>query len=79
MSFFVSTTESGYQLMTAGYVAAAVILIALIVLATVLAKKEKKEKKKPGKVRKIARWSIAVAVFGVLLAALIVGYFTGYL
>lgn len=42
-------------------------------------KKEKKEKKKPGKVRKIARWSIAVAVFGVLLAALIVGYFTGYL
>ena len=47
--------------------------------APVPPKKEKKEKKKPGKVRKIARWSIAVAVFGVLLAALIVGYFTGYL
>ena len=45
----------------------------------VLPKKEEKEKKKPGKGRKIARWSIAVAVFGVLLAALIVGYFTGYL
>lgn len=43
------------------------------------AKKEKKEKKKPGKAKKIARWSAAVAVFGVLLAALIVGYFTGYL
>lgn len=41
--------------------------------------KEKKEKKKPGKGRKIARWSIAVAVFGLILAALIVGYFTGYL
>ena len=39
----------------------------------------KKEKKKPGKGKKIARWSIAVAVFGVILAALIVGYFTGYL
>lgn len=48
MSFFVSTTESGDQLTTAGYVAAAVILIALIVLATVLTKKEKKEKKKMG-------------------------------
>ena len=47
--------------------------------APVPQKKEKKEKKKPGKGRKIARWSIAVAVFGVLLAALIVGYFTGYL
>ena len=32
--------------------------------------KEKKEKKKPGKGRKIARWSIAVAVFGLILAAL---------
>ncbi len=42
-------------------------------------KKPKKEKKKTGKVKKIARWSIAVAVFGVLVAALIVGYFTGYL
>ena len=41
--------------------------------------KEKREKKKPGKGRKIARWSIAVAVFGLVLAALIVGYFTGYL
>lgn len=40
---------------------------------------KKKEKKKPGKGKKIARWSIAVAVFGVILAALIVGYFTGYL
>ena len=47
--------------------------------APVPQKKEKKEKKKPGKGKKIARWSIAVAVFGVLLAALIVGYFTGYL
>ena len=47
--------------------------------APVPPKKEKKEKKKPGKGRKIARWSIAVAMFGVLLAALIVGYFTGYL
>ena len=41
--------------------------------------KPKKKKKKTGKGKKIARWSIAVAVFGVLLAALIVGYFTGYL
>ena len=47
--------------------------------APVPQKKEKMEKKKPGKGKKIARWSIAVAVFGVLLAALIVGYFTGYL
>ncbi len=42
-------------------------------------KKAKKEKKKPGKAKKIARWSIAVAVFGLILAALIVGYFTGHL
>ena len=42
-------------------------------------KAAKKEKKKPGRGRKIARWSIAAAVFGLILAALIVGYFTGYL
>ena len=42
-------------------------------------KSVKKEKKKPGRGRKIARWSIAAAVFGLVLAALIVGYFTGYL
>lgn len=42
-------------------------------------KPPKKPKKKAGTGRKIARWSIAVTVFGVLLAALIVGYFTGYL
>ena len=29
---------------------------------------KKKEKKKPGKGKKIARWSIAVAVFGVLVS-----------
>lgn len=44
-----------------------------------VAKKAKKEKKKAGKGKKIARWSAAIVVFGVLLAALIVGYFTGYL
>ena len=38
-----------------------------------------KKKKKTGVGKKIARWSIAVAIFGVLIAALIVGYFTGYL
>lgn len=42
-------------------------------------KKPEKTKKKAGKGKKIARWTIAVIVFGVLLAALIVGYFTGYL
>ena len=41
--------------------------------------KKKREKKKPSKGRKIARWSIAVVVFGVVLAALIVGYFTGFI
>lgn len=41
------------------------------------APKPKKKKKSKGK--KIARWSIAVAVLGVVIAALIVGYFTGYL
>ena len=61
MSFFVSTTESGYQLMTAGYVAAAVILIALIVLATVLAKKEKKDKKKMG-TKQLVFCAMAVAL-----------------
>ncbi len=39
----------------------------------------KPEKKKKSKGKKIARWSIAVAVLGVIIAALIVGYFTGYL
>ena len=43
------------------------------------AKKEKKEKKKSGKAKKIIGWSAAVVVFGLVLAALIVGYFTGYL
>ena len=61
MSFFVSTTEGGYQLTTAGYVAAAVILIALIVLATVLAKKEKKEKKKMG-TKQLVFCAMAVAL-----------------
>ncbi len=42
-------------------------------------KKEKKEKKKSGKAKKIIGWSAAVVVFGLVLAALIVGYFTGYL
>ena len=42
-------------------------------------KKEKKEKKKSGKAKKIIGWSAAVVVFGLILAALIVGYFTGYL
>lgn len=41
--------------------------------------KPKPEKKKKSKGKKIARWSIAVAVLGVIIAALIVGYFTGYL
>lgn len=39
----------------------------------------KPEKQKPGKGRKIMRWSIALAIFGVVLAALIVGYFTGFI
>lgn len=43
------------------------------------APKPKPEKKKKSKGKKIARWSIAVAVLGVIIAALIVGYFTGYL
>ena len=43
------------------------------------APKPKPEKKKKSKGKKIARWSIAVAILGVIIAALIVGYFTGYL
>ena len=39
----------------------------------------KPKKKKKSKGRKIARWSIAIAVLGVIIAALIVGYFTGYI
>lgn len=41
--------------------------------------KPKKTKKKPSKAKKIARWSVAVAVLGVIVAALIVGYFTGFI
>lgn len=41
--------------------------------------KPKPKKKKKSKGKKIARWSIALAVLGVIIAALIVGYFTGYL
>lgn len=44
-----------------------------------IAPKPKPEKKKKSKGKKIARWSIVAAVLGVIIAALIVGYFTGYL
>ena len=39
----------------------------------------KPEKKKKSKGKKIARWTIVVVLFGIIAAALIVGYFTGYL
>lgn len=41
--------------------------------------KSKKKKSGGGKLKKAAKITAALAVFGVLLAALIVGYFTGYL
>ncbi len=39
----------------------------------------KPEKKKKSKGKKVARWTIVVVLFGIIAAALIVGYFTGYL
>lgn len=39
----------------------------------------KPEKKKKSKGKKVIRWSIVVVLFGIIVAALIVGYFTGYL
>ena len=43
------------------------------------APKPQKPKKKAKKGKKILIWAIIIAIFGVLLAAAIVGYFTGYL
>lgn len=42
-------------------------------------KAHKDKKKHPGLGKKIAKISVALTVFGVILAALIVGYFTGFL
>lgn len=41
--------------------------------------KPKKQRKKRSKGKKIAAWATALVVFGCVLAALIVGYFTGFL
>lgn len=43
------------------------------------AKKPKREKKPGSKKRKIIGWTAAVAVLGIIIAGLIVGYFTGFL
>lgn len=42
-------------------------------------KEHRAKKKQPGLGKKIAKISVALTVFGVILAALIVGYFTGFL